>query len=320
MFCSNCGAFMPDGSSFCPKCGSRASDIFSDLKTAKAGPVQKKFRPVTLLSPFGWLYFNERISRKEFLIRLLLLAALFFAASFFLTDEKGLFRYEEGASWYFLGQIFGVIAFLSICARRLHDIHRSGWWLLLIFPCPYIVLIAIPLLCIIPSSSKPYIPWKPAPAPRYSSGRRYGSGYGSRSYYDDSERRRREVEEARRRREEEEARERMKEEEYQAWIMRRRREEEEEKSREEEELREEEYRRAAERQWEEDRQREEEWREEQRREQERRDEERREQERRDEERREQERRDEERREQERRDEERREQERREAEQRNSGGW
>ena len=310
MFCSNCGAFMPDGSSFCPRCGSPASDIFSDLKTAKARPSSQKFSPGTLLSPSGWLSFSGHIKRKEFWGRLLILILGFFVlrcAVSLLAGDKGFVEPGAAACVIFGAGVAMLWSLLSIFTRRLHDMNLTGLWTVFLILIP----LAFPLFCLvlglIPSSATPYSPPK-RQAPRYSSRGSYSYHRG----YDDSEHRRREEE---RRREEAEARRRMDEKEYQDWLMMRRRQEEEEKRREEEELREEESRRAyerqreedrerEERQWEEDRRREEEWREEQRREQERRDEE-------------------QRREEERRMEEERQREedrRREEESRNSGGW
>ena len=45
MFCRNCGCFVPDGSGFCPKCGSRVSDMFDDLE--KAGFAEVRFKRFT---------------------------------------------------------------------------------------------------------------------------------------------------------------------------------------------------------------------------------------------------------------------------------
>ena len=173
----------------------------SHAAESEDGSSGTKFSFITLLSPPGWLRVNERISRKEYWCRLILLLACFIAYQLHFT-ENGLFKYADGAGTYALGLIVQFWVFCSICARRFHDIHCTGWlalFFIALIYAPFALLTVSILLGLTPSSPEPYIPWKPEPAPRYS----YSYSFDSEKYERDLEESRRWAEEEQRRQEEE---------------------------------------------------------------------------------------------------------------------
>jgi len=83
--------------------------------------------------------FNGRASRSEFwyfVLYYFLLSLVFALIDYFVLNPMLGATPEQAASGGFLQMIFALAVFLpylSLGVRRLHDIGKSGWWLLLSF-------------------------------------------------------------------------------------------------------------------------------------------------------------------------------------------
>lgn len=84
-----------------------------------------------LLAFRNYATFSGRSRRKEYWFYLLIYFLIFVALSFF-DGAAGLFDFEAGIG--LMSGIFSVAALLpslAVTVRRLHDIDRSGWWILI---------------------------------------------------------------------------------------------------------------------------------------------------------------------------------------------
>ena len=156
MFCRNCGCFVPDGSGFCPKCGSRVSDMFDDLEKAGfAGRFAPKFRYATLLRPSGWFSYSGRSSRTEYNLRSIILVIAFTAyfGVLKLLDTIDFGIEAEDAfpvMWIVLMALIGMQ--ISVWTKRLHDLNHSAGLILIFFflsaVLPILLIICIALGCL----------------------------------------------------------------------------------------------------------------------------------------------------------------------------
>ena len=90
-----------------------------------------------------WNDFKSRIPRSEYWWGLLSIYVITFSLGYIVGFIVGYFGTMLGFSFssitIFLNvlliswSIFTIIAGLSLVARRLHDVNRSGWWYLIVF-------------------------------------------------------------------------------------------------------------------------------------------------------------------------------------------
>jgi uncharacterized membrane protein YhaH (DUF805 family) len=90
--------------------------------------------------------FAGRSRRKEYW-SFVLLTAIVFAILYFIEERLGLTMKGMG-TLTLLFQLAILLPILAVGARRLHDIDRSGWWLV-IFYGPALVMTVLPLLGIV---------------------------------------------------------------------------------------------------------------------------------------------------------------------------
>lgn len=117
MFCGNCSKQIPDNIAFCPFCGASQSQQGHAYSTQPAPSVG--FLEATKLYFTRYAEFSGRSRRSEYWWAYLSTAILGFLIAFFLSP----------VAWIWTLATF--IPGLAICVRRLHDIGKSGWTLLL---------------------------------------------------------------------------------------------------------------------------------------------------------------------------------------------
>ena len=139
-FCPNCGNPVREDMKFCNKCGTHLnsaekgnlvqySNEINRLKNKNIASVQKMF-----FSAQG------RLNRKPYIIRCFIIVVLYGIASLFVEMENTLFE--------ILAVLIGVGCIASsfmLNIRRLHDLDKSGWFVLLQF-IPIVNLIMILVL------------------------------------------------------------------------------------------------------------------------------------------------------------------------------
>ena len=161
MFCRKCGTLIPDGSAFCPKCGTPVSGAAGSGMPAEAVPSRQSpcsmysDRSYGVFSPAGWFDFSGRMSRLEWWGRsmimylLVILCVAVVAAAAAALDGGNREPAGDGLkAAIVIGSILGVAAVIalivsgiSLDVRRLHDMDLSGWWVLLLRVCsiiPYV--------------------------------------------------------------------------------------------------------------------------------------------------------------------------------------
>lgn len=125
MFCSQCGKERADSDKFCANCGTSFSkrkdnpvpkvDELSDNK----GEAPKEVVPETTATTYKSII-DGRMSRKEFAV--ITVAPYLLAIVFLLVT--GMTAIPIIVAWFFFGYFAAI--------RRLHDMNKSAWWLLLI--------------------------------------------------------------------------------------------------------------------------------------------------------------------------------------------
>ena len=130
MKCPRCGHDNPEAAQFCGGCGtnliSGEASVGAELPMVGFGEASSRgFRNYTT--------FSGRATRAEnwWWALFTVLAGIMLAVVDTATGTMGMF----GGSGL-LGQLFELavlVPSLALGARRLHDINRTGWWLLLIF-------------------------------------------------------------------------------------------------------------------------------------------------------------------------------------------
>ena len=135
MICSNCGTENEQGAAFCGNCGvvqneANSSVVGSDSQQ-RLGRVG--FTDAVRLGLKRWSDFRSRSTRSEFW--------WFFLFSF-LVDVLATIIDGIAGTWGIFQLIVGfglMIPTLAVGARRLHDINRTGWWLLLYLGFMFII-------------------------------------------------------------------------------------------------------------------------------------------------------------------------------------
>ena len=130
MKCPTCGKDNPEDAQFCGVCGailiSDETSVGTELPMVGFGEaVSRGFRK--------YFIFSGRATRAEswWWVLFTVLAGIVLAVVDTFTGTMGMFG-DSGL----LGTLFELatlIPSLALGARRLHDINRTGWWLLLLF-------------------------------------------------------------------------------------------------------------------------------------------------------------------------------------------
>jgi len=91
----------------------------------------------------NYVTFSGRAARSEFWYWTLFVVLVTIAAGII---DRGIFDFEEPTTTGVFGPLVSLIFFLpglAVAARRLHDLDRSAWWLLIIFTIVGIILLWI---------------------------------------------------------------------------------------------------------------------------------------------------------------------------------
>ena len=134
MNCPTCGKDNPEDARFCGICGvSLIVSTASGIGAAASELPKVSFPQAVKLGFKNYFKFSGRATRAEYWwwSLFIVLAGIVLAVVDTLTGTMGMFG-DSGL----LGGLFelGVIVpSLALGARRLHDINRTGWWLLLVF-------------------------------------------------------------------------------------------------------------------------------------------------------------------------------------------
>ena len=130
MKCPTCGNDNPLDAQFCGGCGtnliSGEASVGTELPMVGFGEaISRGFR--------NYVTFSGRATRAEnwWWLLFIVLSGIVLGVVDNLTDTKGMFG-DSGL----LGQLFEIavlVPSLALGARRLHDINKTGWWLLLLF-------------------------------------------------------------------------------------------------------------------------------------------------------------------------------------------
>jgi|GEM_PF-3420657 len=139
MFCRKCGLEIPDDSFFCPKCGEQTSPSIDqhqapdtqqkqsaslpiENKTPPPNPKQEILQvtksPYTIKERILFLFkFSGRITRKEFIINLLVVIAIQFVLGFII----GMVGEGTSSTIAVIGIFLALIPQLSLTVRRMRD-------------------------------------------------------------------------------------------------------------------------------------------------------------------------------------------------------
>lgn len=121
MYCDNCGNKISEEGKFCRFCGKQ-------LVSKEVGKRKEEKRNKSYLNR---LFSSGRLNRRNFIIGAILtiilwgilIFAIYFALGFF-----GLYH-ENSDNWIMnVTYVFLLFYWISICARRLHDLGYSGWY------------------------------------------------------------------------------------------------------------------------------------------------------------------------------------------------
>ena len=149
MFCRKCGAALPDGSAFCPKCGTPVSGAAGGTGGNNSGPRAAGGCRFSLLSLRGWFSGNGRMPRQEFWIRDLILICNGDLLGYLLWRvPDNTESYSGGAQAAIIAAGIAAVAVglammvsaYFIFVRRLHDMSVSGY---VVIPVMVIDLIAL---------------------------------------------------------------------------------------------------------------------------------------------------------------------------------
>jgi uncharacterized membrane protein YhaH (DUF805 family) len=89
----------------------------------------------------NYVTFSGRAPRSEFWYWALFVVLVTIAAGIL---DRGLFDFEESTTTGVFGPLASLVFFLpglAVAARRLHDLDRSAWWLLIILTIVGIILL-----------------------------------------------------------------------------------------------------------------------------------------------------------------------------------
>ena len=130
MNCPTCGSETPDDAQFCGRCG---TNLISDEASVGAELPIVGFGEAVSRGFRNYATFSGRATRAEswWWVLFTVLAGLALAAVDTVTGTMGMFG-DSGLLGFFF-ELGTLVPSLALGARRLHDINRSGWWLLLLF-------------------------------------------------------------------------------------------------------------------------------------------------------------------------------------------
>ena len=134
MDCAACGKDTPDDSRFCGTCGvSLSVSTASGIGTAASGLPRVSFPQAVSLGFKNYFKFSGRATRAEYWwwILFTVLSAIGLAVVDTITGTMGMFG--DAGLLGFLFELAIIVPSFALGVRRLHDINRTGWWLLLWF-------------------------------------------------------------------------------------------------------------------------------------------------------------------------------------------
>lgn len=165
-FCSKCGQQIEAGAKFCPKCGTPNesmamydnSNMVDNPQYAADNSIRKssgstKSNDTLQCLKEKYLSFSGRLNRKPYIIRSLIvgviMTVLFVVIDVlfedeFTFDEFGMLTTTPGTAeilFTLFVAVIGMVCMISLSVRRLHDLEKSGWFILL----NYVPLINIAL-------------------------------------------------------------------------------------------------------------------------------------------------------------------------------
>ena len=91
----------------------------------------------------NYVTFSGRAARSEFWYWTLFVVLVTMAAGIL---DRGLFDFDESTTTGVFGPLVSLIFFLpglAVSVRRLHDLDRTGWWLLLVLTMIGVILLII---------------------------------------------------------------------------------------------------------------------------------------------------------------------------------
>lgn len=91
----------------------------------------------------NYVTFSGRAARSEFWYWTLFVVLVTMAAGIL---DRGLFDFDESTTTGVFGPLVSLIFFLpglAVSVRRLHDLDRTGWWLLLVLTIIGVILLII---------------------------------------------------------------------------------------------------------------------------------------------------------------------------------
>lgn len=111
------------------------------------------------MGDFNPLKFNGRIGRFQYLVYFLIWDAFLFvvvlvAATLVARNAPGGLSHDALAGFDVFGGVIGLVLLASYGGRRMHDMDRSAWWILLVFVPIVDVVLALALL-LAPGSKGP---------------------------------------------------------------------------------------------------------------------------------------------------------------------
>lgn len=129
MFCNKCGNIMPDGTKYCPSCGAEQrphSSAVNDRPQFQHGqPLPSvSFSQAIRLFFSNYANFSGRSRRSEYWFACLFLWLISVAMNY-LAAASGLF-----AAVSYIWGLATLVPGISLSVRRLHDVGKSGLYLL----------------------------------------------------------------------------------------------------------------------------------------------------------------------------------------------
>lgn len=121
MFCHQCGSENDDSVRFCEECGSSQVG-----RTVSQSGGMVSFTEAISLAFNNYLNFNGRATRAEFWW-------FFLFTTLLSLVTQAIDTFSSIGILNLISSLIVLIPSLSVGVRRLHDINKSGWWLLLWF-------------------------------------------------------------------------------------------------------------------------------------------------------------------------------------------
>jgi len=134
MNCPTCGKDNPEDARFCGFCGiSMIMSTASGIGTAAPELQKVSFPQAVKLGFKNYSKFSGRATRAEYWwwVLFTVIAGIVLAVVDTVTGTMGMFG--DSGLLGVLFQLATLVPSIALGARRLHDINRTGWWLLLWF-------------------------------------------------------------------------------------------------------------------------------------------------------------------------------------------